>query len=156
MIQSADLSGCKKHGTDLQQCPIELSVMIEMVPFGLSKSTPDAWPHAAFEFRSYQVYLFLWPRWVFIATWDFLQLQRVEASLVAQALERRLSNCAALACLPWGMRNLPRLGIESVSPDLAGRFFTTEPRGKSSHWALESWLAWLRDWMFNFVYFRWI
>ena len=70
-----------------QHCAIELSVMIEMVPFGLSKSTPHAWPHAAFEFRSYQVYLFLWPCWVFIATWDFLQLQRVEASLVAQPLE---------------------------------------------------------------------
>ena len=42
-----------------QHCAIELSVMIEMVALGLSKSTPHAWPHAAFEFCFLKmIYLF--------------------------------------------------------------------------------------------------
>ena len=31
---------------------------------------------------------------------------------------------------PGGMWNLPRVGIEPVSPALAGRFLTTGPPGK--------------------------
>ena len=46
-------------------------------------------------------------------------------------LEHRLSNCGAWAYLLRGMRDLPRPGIEPVSPALAGRFLTTEPPGKS-------------------------
>ena len=33
------------------------------------------------------------------------------------------------------MWDLPGPGIEPVSPALAGRFFTTEPRGKPPRWA---------------------
>ena len=46
------------------------------------------------------------------------------------ALEHRLGGCGTGALLlqcPW---DLPRPGIESVSPASAGGFFTTEPRGK--------------------------
>ena len=43
---------------------------------------------------------------------------------------RRLSNCGSRAQLLCGMWDLPRPGLEPVSPALAGRFSTTEPRGK--------------------------
>ena len=46
-------------------------------------------------------------------------------SCSSQILEYRLNSHGLL----WGMRDLPRSGIEPVSPALAGRFFT-EPPGK--------------------------
>ena len=54
------------------------------------------------------------------------------ASLVAEhRLEtRRLSNCGSQAQLLRGMWDLPRPGLEPVSPALAGRFSTTAPPGK--------------------------
>ena len=48
----------------------------------------------------------------------------------SRALERRLSSCGARAQLLRGMWNLPRPGIEPVSPALAGGFLTTAPPGK--------------------------
>ena len=51
----------------------------------------------------------------------------VTASLVA---ERRLSSCGSQAQLLRGMWDLPRPGLEPVSPSLAGRFSTTAPPGK--------------------------
>ena len=51
----------------------------------------------------------------------------IAASLVA---EHRLSNCSSRAQLLRGMWNLPRPGLEPVSPALAGRFSTTAPPGK--------------------------
>ena len=48
----------------------------------------------------------------------------------AQTLEHGLSSCGAWAQLPHGMWEFPRQGIESVSPTVAGRFFTTKPPGK--------------------------
>ena len=44
---------------------------------------------------------------------------------------RRLSSCGSRAQLLRGMRDLPRPGLEPVSPTLAGRFSTTAPPGKS-------------------------
>ena len=44
---------------------------------------------------------------------------------------RRLSNWGSRAELFRGMWDLPRLGLEPVSPALAGRFSTTAPPGKS-------------------------
>ena len=55
------------------------------------------------------------------------------SSCSSWALEHRLSSCRAQALVLQGMGNLPGLGIEPVSPALAGRFFTTEPPGKPSH-----------------------
>ena len=42
----------------------------------------------------------------------------------------RLSSCGARAYLLCGMWDLPRPGLEPVSPALAGRFLTTVPPGK--------------------------
>ena len=43
---------------------------------------------------------------------------------------RRLSSCGSRAQLLHGMWDLPRPGLEPVSPALAGRFSTTAPPGK--------------------------
>ena len=42
----------------------------------------------------------------------------------------RLSSCGSRAKLLCGMWDLPRPGLEPVSPALAGRFSTTAPPGK--------------------------
>ena len=54
-------------------------------------------------------------------------------------LTRRLSNCGSRAQLLRGTWDLPRPGLEPVSPALAGRFSTTAPPGKpgtvhSNYW----------------------
>ena len=54
------------------------------------------------------------------------------ASLVADHRLQtcRLSNCGSRAQLLCGMWDLPRPGLEPVSPALAGRLSTTAPPGK--------------------------
>ena len=56
----------------------------------------------------------------------------IVASLVAEhrLQMRRLSNCGSRASSICGMWDLPRPGLEPVSPALAGRFSTTAPPGK--------------------------
>ena len=56
----------------------------------------------------------------------------ITASLVAEhrLQTRRLSSCGSRAQLLRGMWDLPRPGLELVSPALAGRFSTTAPPGK--------------------------
>ena len=56
----------------------------------------------------------------------------IAACLVAEhrLQTRRLSNCGSRAQLLCGMWDLPRPGLEPVSPALAGRFSTTAPPGK--------------------------
>ena len=56
----------------------------------------------------------------------------VVASLVAEhrLQTRRLSSCGSRTQSLRGMWDLPRPGIEPVSPALAGRFSTTAPPGK--------------------------
>ena len=56
----------------------------------------------------------------------------ITASLVAEHRlhTRRLSNCGSRAQLLRGMWDLPRPGLEPVSPALAGGFSTTAPPGK--------------------------
>ena len=51
----------------------------------------------------------------------------IAASLVAEC---RLSNCGSRAHLLRSMWDLPRPGLEPVSPALAGRLSTTAPPGK--------------------------
>ena len=46
------------------------------------------------------------------------------------ALEHRLSSCGARVSLLLSMWDLPRPGLEPMSPVLAGRFLTTAPPGK--------------------------
>ena len=54
------------------------------------------------------------------------------ASLVAEhrLQTRRFSSCGSRAQLLCGMWDLPRPGLEPVSPALAGRLSTTAPAGK--------------------------
>ena len=56
----------------------------------------------------------------------------IAASLVAEhrLQMRRLSSCGSRAQLLCGMWDLPRPGLEPVSPALAGGFSTTVPPGK--------------------------
>ena len=56
----------------------------------------------------------------------------IAASLVAEHRLQtcRLSNCGSRAQLFRGMWDLPRPGLEPMSPALAGRFSTTAPPGK--------------------------
>ena len=56
----------------------------------------------------------------------------IAASLVAEhrLQTRRLSNCGSRAQLLRGMWDLPRPGLEPMSPALAGGFSTTAPPGK--------------------------
>ena len=56
----------------------------------------------------------------------------IVASLVAEhrLQTRRLSSCGARAQLLHTMWDLPRPGLEPVSPALAGRLSTTVPPGK--------------------------
>ena len=56
----------------------------------------------------------------------------IAASLVAEhrLQTRRLSSCGSRAQLLRGTWDLPRPGLEPVSPALAGRFSTTAPPGK--------------------------
>ena len=56
----------------------------------------------------------------------------IAASLVVEhrLQTRRLSNCGSWAQPLCGMWDLPRPGLEPVSPALAGRFSTTAPPGK--------------------------
>ena len=56
----------------------------------------------------------------------------IAASLVAEhrLQTRRLSNCGSWAQLLRGTWDLPRPGLEPVSPALAGRLSTTAPPGK--------------------------
>ena len=58
----------------------------------------------------------------------------VAASLVAEhrLQTHRLSNCGSRAQLLHGMWDLPRPGLEPVSPALSGRLSTTTPPGKPS------------------------
>ena len=62
----------------------------------------------------------------------------IAASLVAEhrLQTRRLSNCGSWAQLLCGMWELPRPGLEPMSPALAGRFSTTAPPGKPEGWIL--------------------
>ena len=56
----------------------------------------------------------------------------IAASLVAERRlqTHRLSSCGSRAYLLCGMWDLPRPGLEPVSPALTGRFSTTAPWGK--------------------------
>ena len=65
----------------------------------------------------------------------------VAASPVAEhrLQTRRLSSCGSQAQLLRGMWDLPRPGLEPVSPALAGRLSTTAPPGKPQfHYSLSN------------------
>ena len=64
----------------------------------------------------------------------------IVASLVAEhrLQTRRLSSCGSRAQLLRGMWDLPRPGLEPVSPALAGRLSTTAPPGKPQIFFLDT------------------
>ena len=109
------------------------------------------------------IYLFIyfWLCSVSLLHAGFLQLWRTRATLRhgvqashcggfsccrAQALlarasvvvARRLSSCGSWAQLLRSMWDLPRPGLEPMSPALAGRFLTTVPPGKRNCWVFQS------------------
>ena len=94
------------------------------------------------------IYIYFWLCWVFVSARGlslscgkrgplFIAVRgplTIAASLVAEhrLQTRRLSSCGLRAQLLRGMWDLPRPGLEPVSPALAGRFSTTAPPGKPS------------------------
>ena len=68
----------------------------------------------------------------------------IAASLVAEhrPQTRRLSNCGSRAQSLRGMWDLPRPGLEPMSPALAGRFSTTAPPGKPKKYFFIVTLSW--------------
>ena len=67
----------------------------------------------------------------------------IAASLVEEyrLQMRRLSNCGSQAQLLRGMWDLPRPGLEPVSPALAGRLSTTVPPGKPGLFGFVCWFS---------------
>ena len=66
----------------------------------------------------------------------------IAASLVAEhrLQTRRLSSCGSRAQSLRGMWDLPRPGLEPVSPALAGRLSTTAPPGKPEQFVFNMYL----------------
>ena len=120
----------------------DLSPMRPNLPFFFFFLNVIWWAHLLFYFI---LFIYLWLCWVFVSVRG---LSLVAASgghssspcvglslsrpLVAEhrLQTRRLSNCGSRAQLLRGMWDLPRPGLEPVSPALAGRFSTTAPPGK--------------------------
>ena len=78
----------------------------------------------------------------------------IAASLVA---EHRLQTCRLSSCGSWayllrGMWDLPRPGLEPVSPALAGRLSTTVPPGKPHKYCFEKLLFRLYTYIHISVY----
>ena len=69
--------------------------------------------------------------WWLLLLWSMGSRRAGFSSCGLRAVERRLSSCGAWAQSLCGMWDLPRPGLESVSPALAGRFLTTAPPGKT-------------------------
>ena len=67
---------------------------------------------------------------------------------------RRLSNCGSRAQPLRGTWDLPRPGLESVSPALAGRFSTTVPPGKPIFHFFEEPLYCIPQWLHHFTFPR--
>ena len=99
------------------------------------------------------IYLFyFWLCWVFVSVrgLSLLAASRGHSSLRCAGLSlswplvaeyrlqmRRLSSCGSRAQLLRSMWDLPRPGLEPVSPELAGRFSTTAPPGKPHQYLLK-------------------
>ena len=92
------------------------------------------------------LFIYLWLCWVFVSVRGLSPVAAsgghsssrrtrpltIVASLVAEHRLQmcRLSSCGSRAQLLRGMWDLPRPGLEPVTPALAGRFSTTAPPGK--------------------------
>ena len=65
-----------------------------------------------------------------LGAWASVVVARGLSSCGSRALERRLGSCGARTQLLCGMWDLPRPGLEPVTPALAGGFLTTARPGK--------------------------
>ena len=65
-----------------------------------------------------------------LGTWASVVVAHGLSSCGSRALECRLSSCGAWAQLLCGKWDLPRPGLEPMSPALTGGFLTTEPPAK--------------------------
>ena len=99
-----------------------------------------------FFFLNKFIYLYFWMHWVFVAarglslvsaSRGYSSMQCASFSLrwlllLRSTGSRRLgfSSCGVRAQLLRGTWDLPRRGLEPVSPALAGRFLTTAPPGR--------------------------
>ena len=72
-----------------------------------------------------------------LGTWASVAVARGLSSCGSWTVEHRLSSCGAWAQLLHGMWDLPRPGLEPVSPALTGGFLTTAPPGKSPFFQFE-------------------
>ena len=106
---------------------------------------------------SFFIYFYLWLCWVFVSVQElsfscgkrgplFIAVRgplTVAASLVAEhrLQTRGLSSCGSRAQLLRGTWDLPRPGLEPVSPALAGRFSTTAPPGKPKDVLFNKWFG---------------
>ena len=96
-------------------------------------------------FKKFYLFFYFWLCWVCFCARAFSSCGErgplfiavrgpltIVASLVAEHRLQmsRLSSCGSRAQLLRGMWDLPRPGLEPVSPELAGRLSTTAPPGK--------------------------
>ena len=70
----------------------------------------------------------------------------------SRALEHRLSSCGTWIQLLHGMWDLPRPGLEPMSPALAGGFLTTAPPGKPYVSLLEELPNCFPQWQHHFTF----
>ena len=114
---------------------------------------PSSWGSSAifFFFLNFILFIFFyfWLCWVFVSVRGLslvaasgghsssrcagLSLLRPLFVVEHKLQTRRLSSCGSRAQLLRGMWDLPRPGLEPVSPALAGRFSTAAPPGKPCH-----------------------
>ena len=108
-------------------------------------SIPIKLPRAFFK-NLFNLFIYFWLCWVFVSVRGlslvvasvgplFIAVRgplTIAASLVAEhrLQTRRLSSCGSRAQPFRGMWDLPRPGLEPMSPALAGGFSTTAPPGK--------------------------
>ena len=101
-------------------------------------------------FKKIISFIYLWLCWVFVAMWALSNCSKPGYSPIASfsfwwllLLQLLLSmpNSCAWASLPHGMWDLPRPGMEPVSPALAGGLFTTETPGEPRNVLLEEGLS---------------
>ena len=94
-----------------------------------------------FFFFNFYLFIYLWLCWVFVSVRGLslvvasgrhssLRCAGVSPSRPLLLQSTGSSNCGSRAQLLRGMWDLPRPGLEPVSPALAGRFSTTAPPGK--------------------------
>ena len=79
------------------------------------------------------LFIYLWLCWVFVSVRGLSLVAASgghSSSRCADLSLSQTSNCGSRAQLLRGMWDLPRPGLEPVSPALAGRLSTTAPPGK--------------------------